>query len=179
MLPSMSFLTGVNAIEPKRSGKEVSIFAIIAPEPEVAGNLPKRVVNDSAASRKSEVGMALPLEESTGTSTKDFLRVSNQVPPGGIAAWNAIVSSNGCCGRSECDQLVEDPLEVGISKRETLQRDSSDLISSAPAGAVVTLPLMSLARGFNILLDGLFSNLLCLQVAASLITACIVINLSK
>lgn len=100
MLPSMSFLTGVNAIEPKRSGEQVSIFAIITPEPEVAGNLPKRVVNDSAASRKSEVGMALPLEESTGTSTKDFLRVSNQVPPGGIAAWNAIVSSNGWCCRN-------------------------------------------------------------------------------
>ena len=47
---------------------------------------PKRVVNDSAASRNSDVGMALPLEESTGTSTKDFLRVSNHVPPGGIAA---------------------------------------------------------------------------------------------
>lgn len=95
MLPSMSFLTGVNAIEPKRSGEQVRISAMITPEFEMAGSLPKRVVNDSAASRKSEVGMALPLEESTGTSTKDFLRVSNQVPPGGIAAWNAIVSFNG------------------------------------------------------------------------------------
>lgn len=48
--------------------------------------LPKRVVSDSAASRKSEVGIALLLEASMGTLTKDFLRVSNQVPPGGKEA---------------------------------------------------------------------------------------------
>lgn len=45
--------------------------------------VPKRVVSDSAASRKSDVGIALLLEASMGTSTKDFLCVSNQVPPGG------------------------------------------------------------------------------------------------
>ena len=59
------------------------------------GRLPKSVVNDSAASRKSEVGMALPLAVSTGTSTNDFLRVSNQVPPGGNEAWLAMSTSGG------------------------------------------------------------------------------------
>ncbi len=44
---------------------------------------PKRVVVDSAASRNSDVGMALSLLASTGTSTKDFFRVSNHVPPAG------------------------------------------------------------------------------------------------
>ena len=41
------------------------------------------MVSDSAASRKSLVGMALSLLASTGTSTKDLCRVSNQVPPAG------------------------------------------------------------------------------------------------
>jgi len=59
MFPWMSFLTGENAVEPKTS---------------------KSVVSDSAASRNSVVPMALPL---TGTSTKDFLRLSKKVPPGG------------------------------------------------------------------------------------------------
>lgn len=48
--------------------------------------LPNKVVNDSDASRKSEVGIALSLEVSMGTSAKDFGRVSNQVPPGGKAS---------------------------------------------------------------------------------------------
>jgi len=41
------------------------------------------VVSDSAASRKAVVGIALSLLASTGTSTKDRRRVSNQVPPAG------------------------------------------------------------------------------------------------
>ena len=45
--------------------------------------LPKSVVSDSAASRKSLVGMALSLLASTGTSAKDLCKVSNQVPPDG------------------------------------------------------------------------------------------------
>ena len=45
--------------------------------------IPKSVVSDSAASRKALVGMALSLVDSTGTSTKDLWRVSNQVPPAG------------------------------------------------------------------------------------------------
>lgn len=44
---------------------------------------PKRVVSDSAASRNTVVGIALSLLASTGTSTKDFRRVSNHVPPVG------------------------------------------------------------------------------------------------
>lgn len=52
--------------------------------------VPKSVVSDSAASRKSEVGMALLFAVSTGTLTNDFLSVSNQVLPGGNDAWPAI-----------------------------------------------------------------------------------------
>jgi len=48
------------------------------------GALPNMLVRDSAASRKSVVWMALALSASTGTSVKDFLKVSRRVPPGGI-----------------------------------------------------------------------------------------------
>lgn len=90
MLPIMSFLTGVKAIEPRRSIEWISL--VVRSCTLIKSKLlPKRVVNDSDASRKSEVGMALLFEESTGTLVNDFLRVSNQVPPGGIAAWKAIV----------------------------------------------------------------------------------------
>lgn len=65
MLPLMSFLTGLNATEPKTSN---------------------RVVVLSAASRNSFVEIALSLDSSTGTSTKLFLTVSKKVPPGGYAA---------------------------------------------------------------------------------------------
>ena len=44
---------------------------------------PKRVVSDSAASRKAVVSMALPLLASMGTWTNDLWRVSNHVPPAG------------------------------------------------------------------------------------------------
>lgn len=40
------------------------------------------MVKDSAASRNSVV--AIPLSLSMGTSTKDFRKVSNQVPSGGM-----------------------------------------------------------------------------------------------
>ena len=47
------------------------------------GSSPKSVVRDSAASRKSLVGMALSLLAWTGTSSKVLWSVSNQVPPEG------------------------------------------------------------------------------------------------
>ena len=46
--------------------------------------VPKMVVSDSAASRKSLVAMARPLASSMGTSTKDFLKDCTMVLPGGI-----------------------------------------------------------------------------------------------
>lgn len=42
------------------------------------------VVSDSAASRNSVVATALPFSASTGTSTKDCLKVWTIVPPGGM-----------------------------------------------------------------------------------------------
>ena len=54
---------------------------------------PKRVVNDSAASRNSVVGTALSFSLSTGTSVKDFLNVSRKVPPGGYALVVAMFSA--------------------------------------------------------------------------------------
>jgi len=53
--------------------------------------VPKRVVNDSAASRNSVVETALSFSVSTGTSVKDFLSVSRKVPPGGYAFALAMV----------------------------------------------------------------------------------------
>ena len=49
------------------------------------GIVPNRVVNDSAAWRKSEVSMVLSCAWSTLTSANDFLIVSKNVPPGGTA----------------------------------------------------------------------------------------------
>lgn len=54
--------------------------------------LPNSVVRLSAASRKAAVSMALSLLAFTGTSTKDFLSVSNQVPPKGYVAFAAIIA---------------------------------------------------------------------------------------
>lgn len=48
------------------------------------------VVKDSAASRNSVVEMALSLLASMGTSTKDFLKVSSKVPPGGIVGADMV-----------------------------------------------------------------------------------------
>lgn len=45
--------------------------------------VPKRVVNDSAASRNSVVAIALSFSLFIGTSVKDFFRLSRKVPPGG------------------------------------------------------------------------------------------------
>jgi hypothetical protein len=53
--------------------------------------VPKRVVNDSAASRNSVVETTLSFSVSTGTSVKDFLSVSRKVPPGGYAFVLAMV----------------------------------------------------------------------------------------
>lgn len=49
----------------------------------IGRGLPNSVVNDSAASRNSVVAIALSFSLSTGTSVKDFLSVSRNVPPGG------------------------------------------------------------------------------------------------
>lgn len=46
-------------------------------------SIPKRVVSDSAASRNSEVEIALPFALSTGTSTKLRRMESKKVLPGG------------------------------------------------------------------------------------------------
>ena len=79
MLPSISFLTGVKATEPKTS---MSLSEAIT-STKNAAVIPNKDVSDSAASRKSEVGMALSFVESMVTPVKDFLSVSNHVPPGG------------------------------------------------------------------------------------------------
>lgn len=94
MLPKMSFFTGVNATEPRTS--------IIACSDNLSDRnrqvwnpiayLPNSVVRLSAASRKAAVSMALSLLAFTGTSTKDFLSVSNQVPPKGYVAFAAIIA---------------------------------------------------------------------------------------
>lgn len=54
---------------------------------------PKRVVKDSAASRKSLVATALSLAASIGTSTNDFGKVSSQVLPGGMTGAGMIASN--------------------------------------------------------------------------------------
>ena len=48
------------------------------------GFVPKMVVRDSAASRKSKVAMAFSLSASTGTSTKDLRKVWTMVWPAGM-----------------------------------------------------------------------------------------------
>ena len=60
---------------------------VIAVDPLARTRVPKRVVSDSAASRNADVGMALSLLASIGTSTNDLCRVSNQVPPVGKEAF--------------------------------------------------------------------------------------------
>lgn len=55
-------------------------------------NSPKSVAKDSEASRKSVVGIASSLLESMRTSTKDFLSVSNQVPPVGYERFDGTVA---------------------------------------------------------------------------------------
>lgn len=85
MLPIMSFLTGVKAIEPRTSG---AIQQVILLHDIKSMYTPKRVVSDSEASKKSVVGIALSLLASMGTSTKDFFSVSNQVPPAGYEKFD-------------------------------------------------------------------------------------------
>lgn len=55
--------------------------------------VPKMVVSDSAASRNSEVEMALPLAASTGTSLKDRLSTWTIVPPGGNVGAEAMMGN--------------------------------------------------------------------------------------
>lgn len=76
MLPTMSFLTGVKATEPRRSDKRKSHQQKL--ESSVLDHRPNSVVVDSAASRNSPVGIPLSLG-SIGTSWNDVLWVSNQV----------------------------------------------------------------------------------------------------
>ena len=56
-------------------------------------SIPKRVVNDSDASRKADVSMALSWEELTGTSAKDFLIEAKNEPPEVSVVADAIVFS--------------------------------------------------------------------------------------
>ena len=79
MLPKMSFLTGVKATEPRTSEHDQYLLG----QRKQSHLIPNKDVSDSAASRKSEVGMALSFVASSVTPVKDFFRVSNQVPPGG------------------------------------------------------------------------------------------------
>lgn len=72
------------------------------------GGVPKMGVRDSAASMNSLVAIALFLSASTGTSTKERLKVlaSKKVPPGGITGADMmaglvvlVVSRRSCvCG---------------------------------------------------------------------------------
>jgi hypothetical protein len=84
MFPSMSFLTGLKATDPRISGErhqpgrslsyrydtDLRILELF---------LPKSLVSDSAASKKSVVLMALSFSLLTWTSTKDFFMVSRKV----------------------------------------------------------------------------------------------------
>ena len=81
MLPTMSLLTGLKATEPSLSVLLSIHISVMCHLDEL--DEPKSVVRDSAASRKSLVGMALSFWASTATSTKDLWSVSNQVPPAG------------------------------------------------------------------------------------------------
>lgn len=85
-LPSMSFLTGLKAIEPSISANQPSISKLYIHEKReiMEDNVPNKVVNDSAASRNSVVDTALFFSLSTGTLTNERLSVSRKVFPGGI-----------------------------------------------------------------------------------------------
>lgn len=53
-------------------------------------SIPKRVVNDSDASRKADVSIAFFSEGLKGTSAKDFLIESKKVPPEASVVADAI-----------------------------------------------------------------------------------------
>jgi len=79
-LPRISLFTGLNAAEPRTSvhGDQDGVLN------GVEGNtVPNNVARDSAASKNLLVLMALSLLSSTGTSVKEALMVSKNVPPGG------------------------------------------------------------------------------------------------
>ena len=68
---------------------------------------PKIVVKDSAASRNSVVEMALSFSAFTGTSLKDFLKVSRMVPPGGISTADMMnIKKERCLGSNEWNLLT-------------------------------------------------------------------------
>lgn len=71
--------------------RQVSIELCI----ELEVDIPKRDVSESAASRKSVVGIELSWAASIGASAKDFFRVSNQVPPGGKDSAVAAMAGGG------------------------------------------------------------------------------------
>lgn len=75
---------------------------------------PKRLVKDSAASRKSLVATALSLAASTGTSTNDFCKVSSQVLPGGMTGADMIAQRSiaNCHRREESDRRKMGEKEV-------------------------------------------------------------------
>lgn len=83
MFPKRSFLTGVNAAEPRRSEHQKKhhslALLVILKQAFTVNSLPNRVVRDSAAWRNSAVEIPLSLAASMGTSVKDFWMVSNQV----------------------------------------------------------------------------------------------------
>ena len=82
----MSLFTGVKATEPR-----TSIRCQISYIPEaswVFAGIPKRVHNDSAASRNGEVSMALSWLASKGTSVNDLLRLLKNVPLFAVAILN-------------------------------------------------------------------------------------------
>lgn len=90
-------------------------------------NPPKRVVKDSAASRKSLVEMALSLAASIGTSTKDFCKVSSQVLPGGMTGADMIaknrliiVTEKERKGRRRERELIRGELEVAVTNLSSL-----------------------------------------------------------
>lgn len=60
-------------------------------------------VRDSAASMNSLVAMALFLSASTGTSTKERLKVlaSKKVPPGGMTGADMMAGAGGVGGEQE------------------------------------------------------------------------------
>lgn len=96
MFPKRSFLTGVNAAEPRRSEHQKHhslVLLVILKQAFAINSSPKRVVRDSAAWRNSAVEIPLSLAASMGTSVKDFWMVSNQVED--------MVASNGNTARKQ------------------------------------------------------------------------------
>jgi len=86
-LPRISLLTGLNAAEPRTSddGDQYGL-----PNGVEGNTIPNSVARDSAASKNLLVLMALSLVSSTGTSVKEALMVSKNVPPGGYVGADMV-----------------------------------------------------------------------------------------